>query len=430
MLEVPMRFTVLLALPAVLAAAEIRTMTLGEAVRMTLGQNPDVILSRLDEQKAAQAVLVARDPFIPKLAAGSGMAYSNGFPMSIEGSAPSVFQARAVGSIYNPEQKYLVAQARENLRGAGLDLQGRREEVASRAAALFLETDRLARVSEAARRQVDSLSRVGDAVAARVAGGRELPIEERRVRLDLAKARQRSEALEADLEFAERSLAALLGLAGDTRVRAAAEERAPRVTPDTEDAAAELALQDNREVRRLESALLAKQMEARSHRASRLPKVDLVAQYAMFAKFNNYEDYFRRFQRNNGQIGMSFMVPLASGPGAKALAATSDLDVARLKTEVVRLRNRIALDARRSCQELRKAASAREVARLDLDLERESVSIRMAQLEEGRTTLRQVELARYAEHEKWIAYLDAQFAFERAQLELLYRTGGLLAALR
>jgi hypothetical protein len=41
-----------------------------------------------------------------------------------------------------------------------------------------------------------------------------------------------------------------------------------------------------------------------------------------------------------------------------------------------------------------------------------------------------VELARYAEHEKWIAYLDAQFAFERAQLELLYRTGGLLAALR
>jgi outer membrane protein len=64
------QFIVLLALPAVLAAAEIRTMTLGEAVRLALGQNPDVILARLDEQKAAQAVHVARDPFIPKLAVG------------------------------------------------------------------------------------------------------------------------------------------------------------------------------------------------------------------------------------------------------------------------------------------------------------------------------------------------------------------------
>jgi outer membrane protein TolC len=419
-----------LALPVFLAAAEIRTMTLGEAVRTALEQNPDVILARLEEQKAAEAVRVARDPFVPKLAAGSGAAYSHGFPMSIEGAAPSVFQARASGALYNPEQKYLVAQARENLRGAGLDLLGRREEVASRTAALFLEADRLARVAEAARRQVDSLGRVAEAVAARVAGGRELPIEERRVRLDLAKARQRSEALEADLEFAERSLAALLGLAGDTRVRAAAEERAALVTPGSEDAAAELALEDNREIRRLESALLAKQLEARSHRASRWPKVDLVAQYALFAKFNNYEDFFRRFQRHNGQLGVSLVVPLATGLAPQALAATSDLEVARLKGEVVRARNRIALDARRSFQELRKAAGAREVARLDLDLERETVSLRLAQLEEGRATLRQVELARYAEHEKWMAYLDAQFAFERAQLDLLYRTGGLLAALR
>jgi len=67
------------------------------------------------------------------------------------------------------------------------------------------------------------------------------------------------------------------------------------------------------------------------------------------------------------------------------------------------------------------------VARLDLDLERESVSIRMAQLEEGRATLRQVEQARFAEHEKWIAFLDAQFVLERARLELLHRTGGLMA---
>jgi len=124
------------------------------------------------------------------------------------------------------------------------------------------------------------------------------------------------------------------------------------------------------------------------------------------------------------------MVPLASGPGAAALAATADVEVVRLKTEINCARSRIALDARRGFQEFRKAEDAREVARLDLDLERESVSIRMAQLEEGRATLRQVEQARFAENEKWIAFLDAQFALERARLDLLHRTGGLLAALR
>ena len=425
-----MRLALLLALPAALSAAELQTMTLGEAVRVALEQNPDVILARLDQQKAAQAVRLARDPFVPKVAAGSGLAYSNGFPMSIEGAAPSVFQARAVGSIYNPEQKYLVAQARENERGAVLDFEGRREEAASRSASLFLEADRLARVAEAARRQVESLERVAEAVAARVRDGRELSIEERRAKLDLAKARQRSQALEADMEFAERSLGAALGFADDTRVRAAAGERTAPAAPGTEDAAADLALQDNREVRRLESALLAKQLEARSRRASRLPKVDLVAQYALFAKFNNYEDFFRRFQRHNGQLGISLMLPLASGPGAAALAATAETEVLRLKTEINRARNRIAQDARRGFQEFQKAEGAREVARLDLDLERENVSIRIAQLEEGRATLRQVEQARFAEHEKWIAFLDAQFTLERARLDLLHRTGGLLAALR
>ena len=113
-----------------------------------------------------------------------------------------------------------------------------------------------------------------------------------------------------------------------------------------------------------------------------------------------------------------------------ASTAAADAEVTRLKTEVNRVRSRIALDARRSFQELRKAQTGREVARLDLDLERETVSIRMAQLEEGRATLRQVELARFAEHEKWIAFLDAQFALERARLDVLRQTGGLMAALR
>ncbi len=424
-----MRFLVWFVAPAALLAAEVRTMTLAEAVRAALAQNPEIVLARLEEQQSALAVRVARDPFVPKVSVGSGLAYSSGFPMSIEGSSPSIFEARAISSIYNAQQKFQVAQARENQRGAALDAQARREQVAWRTASLFLEADRLARVLQAARQETRSLERVVDAVAARVRDGRELPLEERRARLDVAKSRQRVEALEADTEFAERSLASALGLPDDSRVKAAGERTAPAV-PQTEEAAADLALQDNREVRRLESALLAKQLEARSHRAARLPSVDLVAQYALFAKFNNYEDYFRKFQRHNGQLGVSFVVPLATGPAVAARTAAAEAEVTRLKTEVNRARNRIALDARRAHQDLRKASAAAEIARQDLELEREAVSILLAQFAEGRTPLRQVEQGRRAEQEKWIALLDAQFTVEKARLELLRTTGGLMAALQ
>ncbi|HJT89412.1 MAG TPA: TolC family protein, partial [Bryobacteraceae bacterium] len=59
--------------------AEVFTMTLRQAVETALKQNPDVLLARLDQEKARQAIRQARDPFTPRLVVGSGLAYSNGF---------------------------------------------------------------------------------------------------------------------------------------------------------------------------------------------------------------------------------------------------------------------------------------------------------------------------------------------------------------
>ena len=80
-------------------------MTLREAVRRAVAQNPDVTLARLDEENARHGVQVAKDPFSPRIVVGSGLAYSNGFPMSIEGSAPSIVQARASQFIFNRQQR-------------------------------------------------------------------------------------------------------------------------------------------------------------------------------------------------------------------------------------------------------------------------------------------------------------------------------------
>src|ERR1700759_796570 len=115
--------TIALVLPIFIAGAlhgEVHHLTLRQAVELAQKQNSDIMMARLDEVKAVQGVRVAQDPFTPRITLGSGLAYSNGFPMSIEGSAPSVIQAYAKQYIFNRQQSYAVAQAKEEARGAGI----------------------------------------------------------------------------------------------------------------------------------------------------------------------------------------------------------------------------------------------------------------------------------------------------------------------
>lgn len=426
----PVSFVVsLLAFGAPLLAAT-PALTLREAVALALQQNPDIALARLEERKAEREIEIARSPFVPTLAVGSGLAYSSGFPMSIEGATPSVLLARAIADVYNRPQSYRVAAARENRRGAALDAQAKQEQVALRTAELYLEAERAARLLEAARRQVESLTRVAEIVEWRVREGRELAIEARRAALDVAKARHRVVALENAKRNAEEALRAALGLEPGETIRLANEERAPWVLPASAEAAIEQALAHSRELRALEARLLAKGLEVRAERAARLPRLELVAQYGLLARFNNYEEFFRKFERHNGQLGVSFQIPLFVGQVVEARAGKVEAEAAQLRIELRRLREQIASEVRRLHQAAREAEAAAEVARLDLEVARERVSLVLAQMEEGRAGLRQLEEARFEESEKWIAFYDSRYRLEAARLAVLARTGQLLAALR
>ena len=415
---------------AALASGEVRTLTMRQAVELALKQNPDILMARLDEQKAAESVREARDPFTPRLVAGSGLAYSSGFPMSIEGSAPSIVQAQAIQSLYNRPLSYQVAAARENARGATIDTAARRDDVVHRVASMHIAAQRAGSIADLVRQQVSSYQKIADAVRARVEEGRELPVEARASELRVALSNQRLRALEAEREHVEKSLAVALGFEPGDSVRAVEEEHAVLELPKTEAAAIEEALANSKEVKKLESAIQAKQLQGQGARSSRLPQIDLVAQYALMARFNNYEEFFRKFQRHNGQIGMSLQVPIFTGSAAKSQAAQADLEVMRLRIQINAARDRIALDAGKAFQDLRVAESGRDVARLDLDVTRERLGVALAQFEEGRAPLRQVEEMRSAEMEKWLAFYDAQQTVERARLEILRTTGTIMAALQ
>lgn len=404
-------------------------MTLKQAVDAAMKQSPDVALARLDEEKARLGIRVARDPFTPKVTVGSGMGYSYGMPMAF-GGGPTVFQARATDSLFNRPLSFAVAQARETARGAAIAVTGKREEVAWRVAELFLDAERSARVGALARKDAESQEKVLATVRAQVAEGRALPLAEKTAAYQLAYARQMALNLETDQAAAESALAIALGLPAEDRVRPveAAERPAPEL-PISEEQALKAAVESNKELRRIESQIAVKQLENRGQKASRWPTVDLIAQYGLFAKFNNYDDYFNRFQRNNAQIGMSFQLPVLTGSAAGAQLAQSQADTARLKMELANMRNRIASDVQQSFREARRASGASDLARLDLEVAREQLSVNLAQMQEGRLGLRDVEQARVAENQKWIAFYETQYAAEKARWNVLRLTGGLVSSI-
>ncbi|HKD08777.1 MAG TPA: TolC family protein [Bryobacteraceae bacterium] len=421
-------FFYLLLFPAA-ATAEVHTLTMRQAVERAITENPEVVMARMDEVKAGQGVRIAKDPFAPHVTGGSGLAYSNGFPLSIEGSAPAIFEARTSEELYNRPHSWIVAQAKENAKGASIAVGEKRDEIAYRVATLFLDLQRAGRLAESTAHEVESLEKVLASVEARVELGRELPVTRQEAQVNLLRAKQRSLGLASDRDFAARNLAVALGYGAEDTVEPVDSEQ-PLPAPPAEDAALKAALDSSKELKRLESNYQAKGYEIKSNKAQRAPRIDLVAQYALLSQYNNYDQYFLRFQRNNGEIGASIQIPILIGPAVKAQITQAEADQTRIRAEMQSERGRIALGIHQGYQDRGKADAANQLAKAEVDLAHEQLSVLLTQMNEGRATLRQVEDARANEDEKWILFYDAQFNELKARLNILHQTGELISSLR
>jgi outer membrane protein TolC len=85
----------------------------------------------------------------------------------------------------------------------------------------------------------------------------------------------------------------------------------------------------------------------------------------------------------------------------------------------------VSADVRQITRRVRERDVAKEVARLELQLAQQNLAVLQSQFTEGKVNLREVEHARLDESEKWMAYLDANFGRQQAQLELLKTAGQL-----
>ena len=414
----------LLSLIAGVAWSEVHTLTLQQALAIAARQNPDVLLARLDSQHAAAGIDVARDPFSPRFAARSDAVYTSGYPNNVNGHSPSLLAGQVDLTLYDRARRYQIAASREQVAIYDHTARGKLDDVAYRIALLFLDAQSCAQAAEIAAREVASLEKAATAANARVQEGYALPVDARQAQVDFAAVRQKAEAFQLDEHYPETLLATALGFSGNDRVHPAAAARDIVLPEESEDKAADAAMTNNQALLSLQASAFAKRIELHSYRNTHTPQVNLVAQYSLIQK-STYESYFptNLVQRNNGEIGADFILPLLVGtaPIGRLLQAQTDLE--KLQLQIYQLRNRITADTRRAYQQLKKAQEWLDVSRQRSEIATGDLSLALSLSSEGRIGLTDLEKTRTAANDREIAVRQAEIDVEKAKLEILRQLG-------
>ncbi len=409
--------------------AAARRLALREAVELALRNNRNVRLAETTVARAAAEHEQARAIFRPQVLLGSGLAYTQGFPLSIEGSAPSIFQIGDSQALFDPNLRNRERQAKKMRAAAAQSLEDERDRIVAETVLAYLDLDRNRRSLEYLQGQSRSLEATAELMEQRVEAGLEPALETTRAQLGAARGLNALTALENEIGMLEFRLRDLTGITQEQRIETQMSEIPMLTEGQSVGEMATQALNNNPGLLALAEQVRAKQFQVRSEQGSRWPRVNLVGQYGLFSDHNNFSDFFQRFSRNNVTVGVSIVVPIYEREryNARLSKAEAELEEARLREQEGRAA--VAGQVRAMWGAVRQQDSGREVARLELELAREALNGVLEQYEAGRLNRLQLERARVEENRAWISLFEADYQLERARLELLRITGQLRAAL-
>ena len=397
-------------------------LTLQRAVVLTVQNSRELALARIRQTVAENTAGVSRSQFLPNLYTGTGAAYTNGFPL-LSGGAPSAFNLNYVQTLFNPPVRGQLRAAEERAGSQRLETDRTRDAVIIRAASAYLELAKVRHALDLLRRERESAQRIVDMTGERLAAGLELPIELTRAQLSAARIEQRIALFEGREEALAADLRNLTGVASDTPLEVEAESL-PLSPEQPIGEMVALALQNSPELKQAEAERRAREFRLKGERGGYFPTIDAVVNYSVLGRYNNYDDFFNKFVRNNVSVGVRINIPIFSAKTSAAVAlARSEFSAAEQELKLKRAS--LELEVRHRARSARELDAAREVARLELQIARETLSNLQAQFAEGRASLRDLEKARLEESDKWMAFLDAEFVRQQAQLELLRSTGQL-----
>ena len=406
-------------------AQETERLTLRQAVTLALQNSRELALAKMQYNVALNQTRAYRSEFLPNLYTGSGAAYTNGFPATPSGQAPALFNLTYTESAFNLPLLGQMRAAEDRAKSMKVEVDRMRDDVIVRAATAYLELAKVRHSLELLRKEEASAEKILEVTRERAAAGQELPIEITRGELALARARERTIRLEGRDEVLAQQIRNLTGIPDTQSVEVGTEEPS-FATEQQESELLSQALENNPLVKEAENERAARAHLLKGEKGGYWPTMSVVGLYEVLGRFNNYNQFFNpnSFQRNNITIGIDVHVPLFSAKTrANVALAKSQLNVAELTLGT--RRQQVSLDVQQKARGVRELDASREVARLDLKLAQETLQITQEKFNQGRATLRDIEQARLEESDKWVAFLDADFARQQGQLSLLQATGQL-----
>jgi len=399
------------------------SLTLKRALELALQNSKDIRIARIQASVADRAAMISKADFLPNLYIGSGAGYTYGIPETPGGRAPSVFNVTYTEQVFNLPLRGAAKEQQEQAKAQKILLEDARNSVIAGTATGYLELVKVRHSLELLRKENDSADKILGVTQERAGEGFELPMEVTRSQLTKAQVTQKILQLEGREDELAAYLRDQLGLALDQQIDLSADDLPGAAEQEGANLVA-MALENNTDIRLAQSDVRAKEYRYKGEKGGYLPTMELVSVYSLLAKFNNYDQFFRTFQRNNYNAGVQVQMPIFSAR-IKASVGLADVNLQVAKASLENKKNQVSADVRKKTRRLREMDAAKEVTRLQLQLAQQNVSALQSQFEEGKTNLRDVERARLEENDRWMAYLDATFQRQQAQVELL-RTAGQL----
>jgi outer membrane protein len=409
---------------------ETRTMTIQEVVRMAMSRSPEVLLAEAQAARAREAVNETRSLNRPQVYAGSGLAWNNGYPLSMEGAAPSIINVTASQSLFSKKNSNLIREAQESGKASRFSAASAREEVALRTALTYFQLHQAHSLIELASGRVKSTLVSKEQVDTLYTAGRALQADTSAAQTATLGARQQLLEAQEQANLAEIELRELTGLPETVSIKTVEPPIENPIFGLKAETLFRQALESAPEILQAEATVKAKELHVEAERGDSLPQIEAIGQYAIFSKTNHYEDYFNRFSRNNYLVGLSFRMPLFDGFRTRSRVAQSRQEVSEAKNRVDALKLSLKMTIERCLSALRVARGRAEVARNDLDATREKVRVNEVLLEAGRINPQQMEEVRSLLHQKEMALLETSQVLFQRKLDLLRAMGSISNALQ
>jgi len=399
------------------------TLTLKSAIEMALQNSKDIQIAKIQNSLADRSAQITRAEFLPNIYAGSGAGYTFGIPETPGGRAPSIFSLTYTEDVFNEPLRGQAKELQEQARAQRFALAEVRNGVIVRTAMGYLEIEKVRHSLALLRAEQQSAEKILDVTRERQGEGFELPVETTKAQLTRAQVVQKILQLEGREDELQVFLRRQLGLAEDQEIEVSAEDLPGEAEQQGANLVA-LAMENNTGLQLAESDVRAKEFRLKGEKRGYLPTLQLVGIYSVLGKYNNYTEFFNHFERNNLNAGVNVQVPLFSAK-TKANVGLAEVNLEASKATLANRKTQVTAEVRQKGRTVREKDAAKEVARLELQLAQQNLEVLQSQLGEGRVNLREVERARVAENDRWLDYLDANFARQQAELDLLQTAGQL-----